>query len=128
MKEYAALIKAILVVGAASALFIGGCKYGATEAENSVMKSEQKAMGELADKLEEERQRANGLNEQIRTLLDRPAARDTIREIVKTSPSTCIRPAAVTDGMRQEIDSANQAISASRGGNPVSGNPTNRKH
>ncbi len=128
MKEYAALIKAILVVGAASALFIGGCKYGTTEAENSAMKFEQKAMNELAGKLEEERQRANGLNEQIRTLLDRPAARDTIREIVKTNPSTCARPAALVDGLRAEIDSANQAISASRGGNPVSGNPANRKH
>lgn len=115
MKEYAALIKAILVMGAASTLVIGGCHYGVTKTENASMKAEQKAMSELAEKLEEERQRANGLSEQIRTLLDRPAARDTIREIVKTNPSNCVRPAAVSDGLRQEIDSANQAIAASRG-------------
>lgn len=128
MKEYAALIKLLLVIGAASALFLGGCHYGTTKAENASMKAEQKAMGELAERLEEERQRANGLNEQIRTLLDRPAAKDTIRTIIRENPSTCVRPAALVDGLRQEIDSANQAIAASRGGNPVSGNPTNRKH
>lgn len=128
MKEYAALIKAILVMGAASALFIGGCKYGKTEAENSAMKSEQKAMNELAEKLEEERQRTNGLNEQIRTLLDRPAAKDTIRTVIRENPSNCTRPPAVVDGLRAEIESANQAIAASRGGNSVSGNPANRKH
>ena len=128
MKEYAALIKVILVVGSASALFFGGCHYGTTKAENSSMKAEQKAMGELAGKLEEERQRANGLNEQIRILLDRPAAKDTIRTIIRENPSTCARPAALVDGLRAEIDSANQAIAASRGGNPLSGNPANRKH
>lgn len=128
MKEYAALIKAILVMGAASALFIGGCHYGVTKTENASMKAEQKAMSELAEKLEEERQRANGLNAQIRTLLDRPAAKDTIRTVIRENPSNCTRPTAVSDGLRQEIDSANQAITASRGGNPVSGNPTNRKH
>lgn len=128
MKEYAALIKLLLVMGAASALFIGGCHYGATKTENSSMKSEQKAMSELAEKLEEERHRANGLNDQIRTLLDRPAAKDTIRTIIRENPSNCTRPTAVSDGLRQEIDSANQAIAASRGSNPVSGNPTNRKH
>lgn len=128
MKEYAALIKAILVVGAASALFIGGCKYGGTSAENSAMKSEQKAMSELAENLEEERQRSNDLSDQIRTLLDRPAAKDTIRTVIRENPSNCARPPALVNGLRQEIDSANQAIAASRGGNPVSGNPANRKH
>lgn len=128
MKEYAALIKLILVVAAASSLFVGGCHYGAITTENGSMKAEHKAMSELAGKLEEERQRANGLNEQIRTLLDRPAARDTIREVIKTSPSTCVRPSSVTDGMRKEISAANQAITASRGGRDVSGNPEDRKH
>lgn len=128
MKEYAALIKLLLVIGAASAFFLGGCHYGTTKAENASMKAEQKAMSELAEKLEEERQRASGLNEQIRTLLDRPAAKDTIRTVIRENPSNCIRPAAVSDGLRQEIDSANQAIAASRGGNSVSGNPANRKH
>lgn len=115
-------------MGAASALFIGGCHYGVTKTENASMKAEQKAMNELAGKLEDERQRANGLNDQIRTLLDRPAARDTIRTVIRENPSNCVRPAATTDGLRQEINSANQAIAASRGGNPVSGNSTNRKH
>ena len=128
MKEYAALIKAILVMGAASALFIGGCHYGVTKTENASMKAEQKAMSELAEKLEEERKMANSLNEKIRTLLDRPAAKDTIRTIIRENSSNCVRPDPVTNGLRQEIDSANQAIAASRGGNPVSGNPTNRKH
>lgn len=128
MKEYAALIKVLLVIGAASALFLGGCHYGTTKAENVSMKAEQKALSELAEKLEEERQRANGLNEQIRALLDRPAAKDTIRTVIRENPSNCARPPALVDGLRQEIDSANQAIAASRGGNPVSGNPTNRKH
>lgn len=128
MKEYAALIKLLLVIGAASALFLGGCYYGVTKTENASMKAEQKAMNELAGKLEEERQRANGLNEQIRTLLDRPAAKDTIRTIIRENPSTCARPAALVDGLRAEINSANQAIAASRGGNPVSGNSPNRKH
>lgn len=128
MKEYAALIKAILVIGAASALFFSGCHYGVTKTENASMKAEQKAMSELAEKLEEERQRANGLNDQIRTLLDRPAAKDTIRTVIRENPSNCTRPTAVSDGLRQEVDAANQAIAASRGGNPVSGNSTNRKH
>ena len=128
MKEYAALIKLLIALGAASALFIGGCHYGATKAENTALKADQKAMAELAGKLEEERQRANGLNDQIRTLLERPAARDTIREIVKTNPSNCVRPAAVSDGLRQEIDSANQAIAASRGGSKVPDDPADRKH
>ena len=128
MKEYAALIKLLLVIGAASALFLGGCHYGVTKTENASMKAEQKAMGELAGKLEEERQRANGLNDQIRTLLDRPAARDTIRTVIRENPSNCARPPALVDGLWQEIDSANQAIAASRGGNPVSGNPTDRNH
>ncbi len=128
MKEYAALIKAILVMGAASALVIGGCHYGVTKTENASMKAEQKAMSELAEELEEERKRANGLNEKIRTLLDRPAAKDTIRTIIRENSSNCVRPDPVTNGLRQEIDSANQAIAASRSGNPVSGNTTNRKH
>lgn len=126
MKEYAALIKILLVIGVASALFVGGCHYGSTTAENSYLKEDQKALSELADKLEEERKRANGLNEQIRTLLDRPAARETIREIVKTSPSNCVRPAAVSDGLRREIDAANQTISASGGGNTLSQHPADR--
>ena len=128
MQEYAALIRALVMIGAASALFVGGCHYGVTKTENASMKAEQKAMSELAEKLEEERQRANGLNDQIRTLLDRPAAKDTIRTIIRENSSNCVRPDPVTNGLRQEIDSANQAIAASRGGNPVSGNPANRKH
>lgn len=126
MQEYAALIRALVMIGAASALFVGGCHYGVTKTENASMKAEQKAMRELAEKLEEERKRANGLNEQIRTLLDRPAARETIREIVKTSPSNCVRPAAVSDGLRREIDAANKAISASGGGNTLSQHPADR--
>ena len=128
MSEYAALIKLLIVLGAASALFVGGCHYGTITTENGSMKAEHKAMSELAEKLEEERQRANGLNEQIRTLLDRPAARDTIRTIIRENSSNCVRPDPVTNGLRQEIDSANQAIAASRGGRDVSGNSSDRKH
>lgn len=128
MKEYAALIKVVLVIGAAFLCIAASFNIGAKLERLKTLIEQRDAVDAMRQSLLDEQARNVELNEQIRTLLDRPAARDTIREIVKTNPSTCIRPTAVADGLRQEIDSANQAIAASRGGNPVSGNPANRKH
>lgn len=119
MKEYAALIRVLACILAASVLFVGGCRYGKVNAELAAYEAGDKARAALADLLDKERERSAGLNQEIRTLLNRPNARDTLREVIRENPSSCERPAAVTDGLRSEIAAANQAIAASGGNAPV---------
>lgn len=119
MKEYAALIRVLACILAASVLFVGGCHHGKTSAELKAYEDGDKARSALADLLDKERGRSAGLNDEIRTLLNRPNARDTIRETIRLHPSNCERPAAVTDGLRSEIAAANQAIAASGGNDAV---------
>lgn len=119
MKEYAALIRVLACILAASVLFVGGCHHGKTSAELKEYEDGDKARAALADLLDKERERSAGLNDEIRALLNRPNARDTLREVIRENPSSCERPAAVTDGLRSEIAAANQAIAASGGNDQV---------
>lgn len=119
MGQYAALIKMLAILGAAFSLFIGGCHYGKVSTKVEVYEADGKSQSALVEILTKEQARSQEMSEQIRSLMNRPAARDTIREVIRTNPSNCVRPAAVTDGLQVEIAAANKAISASRGRDTV---------
>lgn len=115
MSQYAALIKVIAILGAAFSLFIGGCHYGKVSTRVKAYEADGKSQSALVEMLTKEQARSQEMSEQIRSLMDRPQAKDTIREIIRTNPSNCVRPTAVTDGLQVEIAAANKAITASRG-------------
>lgn len=119
MGQYAALIRVIACIAAAALLFVGGCRYGATSAHLEAMLADEKEHRAIAESMAAEQVRSAELNAQVQALLSRKPARETIREIVNANPSDCVRPDAVTSGLQNEVDAANAAIAASRGGDPL---------
>lgn len=128
MTQYAALIRLLACLGAAIALFVGGCHYGKVGEQNSQYQANESRQAVLDKKLEEERARSEKLNEELRELLSQPKAGVTVREIVRSNPSNCTRPVAVTDSLQSAIGRSNQAIAASRSNGAVQRDPgSNRK-
>lgn len=128
LAQYAAMIRVIACIVVASLFTYFVYDYGYTRAEKRALQQDKAMVEAMADSLAAEQARSAELNGQVQQLLSRKPAKETIRELVNANPSDCVRPAAVTAGVQNEIHRANQAIAASRGGNPVSGNTTNRKH
>lgn len=128
MSKYADLIRLLACLGAAIALFVGGCHYGEVGEQNSQYQANESRQEALDKRLEEERARSERLNEELRELLSQPKAGVTVREIVRSNPSNCTRPVVVTDSLQSAIGRANQAIAASRGNGAVQRDPgSNRK-
>ena len=119
MGQYAAMIRVIACIVAAAVLFVGGCRYGSLTVEIDSLKSAEESRQAAAKALEAEMVRSAELNGQVHQLLSRKPAKETIRELINASPSDCLRPDSITNGLRKEVDSANKAIAASRNGDSL---------
>lgn len=126
MGQYAAMIRVIACIVAAAVLFVGGCRYGSLTVEVANLKASDAAWNEMGEKLAAEQARSAELNGQVQQLLSRKPAKETIRELVNANPSDCVRPAAVTAGVQNEIHRANQAIAASRNGDSLQADPSSK--
>ena len=116
-KILAALVACLLALGLSfsSGWYVNGLRH-----ENAALKASSSARAAFDKEMAKEQVRAAGLDAQIRELLAREPAVKTVREVIRANPSACVRPAAVTDSLRTEVASANQAIAASRGDKAVS--------
>ena len=126
MGQYAAMIRVIACIVAAAVLFVGGCRYGSLTVEVANLKASDAAWNEMGEKLAAEQARSAELNGQVQQLLSRKPAKETIRELVNANPSDCVRPDGITNGLRKEVDSANQAIAASRNGDSLQADPSGK--
>lgn len=109
-----ALVVACLLALLASFFFgwyVNGLRHEKAELERTA-----KAREAFDKAIAAEKAKSAKLDARITELLDRPPAVRTVKEVIRANPSTCTRPAAVTDSLRSEVASANQAIAASRGG------------
>lgn len=81
--------------------------------ENKALRADAGRQEALASAIEAERRRADRYSQQVVDLLQAtPPVTNTIRETIRENPSTCVRPAPVTDGLHQALSRANQAIAA----------------
>jgi hypothetical protein len=125
--QYAALARVLALLVAALGLFMSGWYVNGLRHERNALASDADRQSALSQELAKERERANGYSEQVIALLSAPKASNTIREVIRENPSKCVRPVPVTDGLRAEVDRANQAIAASRNNGVLPGNPREAK-
>lgn len=126
MGQYAAMIRVIACIVAASLFTYFVYDYGYTRAEKKSLEQDQASIKQMAESLAAEQVRSAELNGQVQQLLSRKPAKETIRELVNANPSDCVRPAAVTAGVQNEIHRANQAIAASRNGDSLQADPAGK--
>ena len=126
MAQYAAMIRVIACIVAVSLFTYFVYDYGYTRAEKKSLEQEQASIKQMAESLAAEQVRSAELNGQVQQLLSRKPAKETIRELVNANPSDCVRPAAVTAGVQNEIHRANQAIAASRNGDSLQADPAGK--
>lgn len=126
MGQYAAMIRVIACIVAVSLFTYFVYDYGYTRAEKKSLENDQASIAKMAESLAAEQVRSAELNGQVQQLLSRKPAKETIRELVNANPSDCVRPAAVTAGVQNEIHRANQAIAASRNGDSLQADPAGK--
>lgn len=126
MAQYAAMIRVIACIVAVSLFTYFVYDYGYTRAEKKSLEQEQANIKQMAESIAAEQVRSAELNGQVQQLLSRKPAKETIRELVNANPSDCVRPAAVTAGVQNEIHRANQAIAASRNGDSLQADPSSK--
>ena len=126
MATYAAMIRVIACIVAASLFTYFVYDYGYTRAEKKSLEQDQASIKQMAESLAAEQVRSAELNGQVQQLLSRKPAKETIRELVNANPSDCVRPDGITNGLRKEVDSANQAIAASRNGDSLQADPSSK--
>lgn len=119
MGQYAAMIRVIACIVAVSICCALSFSIGAKLERLKTLLEERDKRSELVEKFNKEQAKSAALNEQVRELLDRPAAKDTVRTVIRENPSNCARPEPVTDSLRAEVDRANKAIAASRNGDSL---------
>ena len=104
---------------AASALcgaFGAGWYVNGVRHENAALRADADRQEALAAAVDKERDRADRYSQQVVDLLQAtPPVTNTIRETIRENPSSCVRPAPVTDSLHQALSRANQAIAAAGG-------------
>ena len=126
MGQYAAMIRVIACIVAAALFTYFVYDYGYTRAEKKLLEQEQAGIKQMAESLAVEQVRSAELNGQVQQLLSRKPAKETIRELVNANPSDCVRPDSITNGLRKEVDAANQTIAASRNGDSLQADPSGK--
>lgn len=126
MGQYSAMIRVIACIVAASVCCAVSFNIGTRLERLKTLLEERDKRAELVEKFNKEQARSAALNEQVRELLDRPAAKDTVRTVIRENPSNCARPEPVTNSLRAEVDRANQAIAASRNGDSLQVDPAGK--
>lgn len=109
-------VRLLIAAGALCGAFGAGWYVNGMRHENAALRADagrQEALNKAVDK---ERDRADRYSQQVVDLLQAtPPVTNTIRETIRENPSSCVRPAPVTDSLRQALSRANQAIAAAGG-------------
>ena len=109
-------VKPLVAVAVVCGAFGAGWYVNGMRHENAALRADagrQEALNKAVDK---ERDRADRYSQQVVDLLQAtPPVTNTIRETIRENPSSCVRPAPVTDSLHQALSRANQAIAAAGG-------------
>lgn len=109
-------VRLLIAAGALFGAFGAGWYVNGMRHENAALRADagrQEALNKAVDK---ERDRADRYSQQVVDLLQAtPPVTNTIRETIRENPSSCVRPAPVTDSLHQALSRANQAIAAAGG-------------
>lgn len=109
-------VRLLIAAGVLCGAFGAGWYVNGMRHENAALRADagrQEALNKAVDK---ERERADRYSQQVVDLLQAtPPVTNTIRETIRENPSSCVRPAPVTDSLHQALSRANQAIAAAGG-------------
>lgn len=109
-------VRLLIAAGALCGAFGAGWYVNGMRHENAALRADagrQEALNKAVDK---ERDRADRYSQQVVDLLQAtPPVTNTIRETIRENPSSCVRPAPVTDSLHAALSRANQAIAAAGG-------------
>ena len=109
-------VKLLIAVGVVCGSFGAGWYVNGQRHENKALRADAGRQEALATAIEAERVRADRYSQQVVDLLQAtPPVTNTIRETIRENPSSCVRPAPVTDSLHQALSRANQAIAAAGG-------------
>lgn len=109
-------VRLLIAAGALCGAFGAGWYVNGMRHENAVLRADADRQEALAAAIDKERDRADRYSQQVVDLLQAtPPVTNTIRETIRENPSSCVRPAPVTDSLHQALSRANQAIAAAGG-------------
>ncbi len=109
-------VRLLIAAGALFGAFGAGWYVNGQRHENKALRADAGRQEALAAAVEKERVRADQYSQQVIELLQAtPPVTNTIRETIRENPSSCVRPAPVTDSLHQALSRANQAIAAAGG-------------
>ena len=106
-----AIVAAVVCGSFGAGWYVNGVRH-----ENAALRADADRQEALAAAVDKERDRADRYSQQVVDLLQAtPPVTNTIRETIRENPSSCVRPAPVTDSLHQALSRANQAIAAAGG-------------
>lgn len=109
-------VKPLVAVAVVCGAFGAGWYVNGMRHENASLRADADRQEALAAAVDKERDRADRYSQQVVDLLQAtPPVTNTIRETIRENPSSCVRPAPVTDSLHQALSRANQAIAAAGG-------------
>ena len=109
-------VKPLVAVAVVCGAFGAGWYVNGMRHENAALRADADRQEALAAAVDKERDRADRYSQQVVDLLQAtPPVTNTIRETIRENPSSCVRPAPVTDSLHQALSRANQAIAAAGG-------------
>ena len=114
-------VKPLVAVAVVCGAFGSGWYVNGMRHENASLRADADRQEALNKAVDKERDRADRYSQQVVDLLQAtPPVTNTIRETIRENPSSCVRPAPVTDSLHQALSRANQAIAAAGGNGAVS--------
>ena len=109
-------VKPLVAVAVVCGAFGAGWYVNGMRHENASLRADADRQEALAAAVDKERDRADRYSQQVVDLLQAtPPVTNTIRETIRENPSSCVRPAPVTDSLHKALSRANQAIAAAGG-------------
>lgn len=109
-------VRLLIAAGALCGAFGAGWYVNGMRHENASLRADADRQEALNKAVDKERDRADRYSQQVVDLLQAtPPVTNTIRETIRENPSSCVRPAPVTDSLHQALSRANQAIAAAGG-------------
>ena len=109
-------VKPLVAVAVVCGAFGAGWYVNGVRHENAALRADADRQEALNKAVDKERDRADRYSQQVVDLLQAtPPVTNTIRETIRENPSSCVRPAPVTDSLHQALSRANQAIAAAGG-------------